>query len=125
MYQDVKNILHRGHKKVANNTCLTLEEDRFMDTENIVMRLHGNIVAIFYLDHIQLYSAGWYTTTTKNRLNMALNLANITNSVRFGSPLRHIYQVGYQWYYGNYHKGDTKFAGSMCINYEGKVIGGK
>jgi len=141
-YQDVKDRLYRGHRKIANNTYLELRlldiasvEEGWTKEEFIDMRLHGNLVARFYPDHLKLFSAGWYTTTTKARLNLALELANVNTNIHIDDrepdwikkrlKWMKICQVGYQWYYGSYHKGDTKFTEGMCINYNGKVIGGK
>lgn len=124
-YQDVKDRLYRGHRKIANNTRLVLARDVPKHTECIVMTLHGNVVARFYPTHIQLFSAGWHTTTTKNRLNLALDLAKTKYVANVEYPYRRrIYQVDYQWYYGSYHKGDPKFSDGMYIDYIGKVIGG-
>lgn len=124
-YQDVKDRLYRGHRKIANNTWLLIL-DEYMPSERIVMSLHSNDIAVFYPNHLKLYSAGWYTTTTKDRLNLALDLAKTKYVANVEYPYRRrIYQVDYQWYYGNYHKGDTRFTEGMCIGYDGKVIGGK
>lgn len=138
-YQDVKDRLYRGHRRIANNTYLMLDGNSNISvdirepsdirklSEHIDMELHGNLVARFYHNHLELYSAGWHTTTTKNRLNLALELAQVNrladDSYRVWN--KKIYQVDYQWYYGNYHKGDTRFTEGMCINYNGKVIGGR
>ncbi len=88
-YQDVKDRLYHGHRKIANNTRLVLARDVPAHTQCIVMTLHGNVVARFYPNYLQLYSAGWYTPTTKNRLNLALHLAGISGSV---------FQYQHQWY---------------------------
>ena len=120
-YQDVKDKLYYGHRKIANNTylCLTpIIETDGSTIEAILMTLHCNTVAAFYQDHLELYSTGWYTTTTKVRLNLALELANI----KYGITYKHIYQEDYQWYYGNYHKTDPRFYDGMKIDYTGKVI---
>jgi len=130
-YQDVKDRLYKGHRKIANNTYLQLEEYYLGDNtevpaECIDMRLHGNLVASFHKGCFYLYSAAWHTTTTKDRLNLAISLARVNeNNLTRNGKLLKFYQVGYQWYYGNYHKRDPKFVEGMCINYNGEVIGGK
>jgi len=114
-YDYVKKMLYRGKRKVANNTYLTLVDGDELNPEFIEMRLHGNLIAEFHKDHLILYSAGWYTSTTKHRLNMALALAGINET---------IYQHDYCWYYGCYYKLDkaegklTTFRDGMIINYK-------
>jgi len=77
------------------------------------MGLHGNLVARFYPDHLKLYSAGWYTQTTKDRLNLALDIAGI-----YGYS---VWQHDYQWYYGYLLTG-VEFYDGMKIDYTGEVI---
>ena len=81
-YQDVKDRLYHGHRKVANNTYLQLTDmynrHGYIRSECVEMRLHGNLIARFNPDYMELFSAGYYTHTTKSRLNMALqNLADL------------------------------------------------
>lgn len=130
-YQDVKALIPKGHKKIANNTYLTLEEPYLGDSasaEYVDMRLHGNLVASFHKNCLYLYSGSYYTTTTKSRLNLALDIAKINDHL-VGSPYlpsrggwKKIYQVDWQWYYGNYHKYDPKFYDGIKIDYTGKII---
>jgi len=108
-YQDVKDKLYHGHRKIANNTYLTLYED----SKEITMRLYGNVVAIFNPKYIELYSAGWHTTTTKNRLNLALDLAGIQGYS--------VWQHDYQWYYGYLLTGEL-FKDGMKLSYSGNII---
>ena len=125
MYKDVKTELYHGHRRIANNTYLRCIENG--DGECIQMSLHGNIVAVFRPDYFQLFHRGWATTTTKDRLNLAISLAQVNdnNLTRKGKLLKFykIYQVDYQWYYGNYHHYDRLFMEGMKINYKGRVIG--
>lgn len=81
MYQDVKALVPRGYKKVANNTDLVLDAVGVEGLEAIWMRLHGSVVAKFYPSYLTLYSARWFTNTTKNRLNLALEIAKVPGSV--------------------------------------------
>ena len=90
-YKDVEAKLYHGHRKVANNTYLTDDRNGMRpEQESISMRLHGNLIARFYPDYLELYSAGRHTQTTKDRLNLALGIALI--------PGR-IFQRDWQWYY--------------------------
>jgi len=113
-YQDVKNKLYRGHRKIVNNTYLELWEKPDYGDEWIDMRLHGNLVAEFRPNYLKLYSAGWHSVTTKSRLNLALKLAGIYTKC--------IFQQDWVWYYGNYNPNATKFKDGMKISYKGLVL---
>ncbi len=123
-YQDVKNKLYHGHRKIANNTYITLGNEGVrvdvreppsikLLSEHINMRLHGYLVARFYLEYLELHSAGWYITTTKNRLNLALDLAGISGKV---------YQRDWQWYYAPLGCLDIEFENGMKIAYNGGTL---
>mgnify|MGYP003395764794 CR=1 FL=1 len=60
-----------GSRKYAHNTYL------HTDGENIAMRYHETDVAIFAPDFVELQTGGWLTSTTKERLNWALGLADV------------------------------------------------
>ena len=113
MYEDVKAQLHgRPRKKIANNTYLELD---VMDSDKINMYLHGNRIASFTKNHITLSHAGWYTRTTKDRLNLALELANMLNV---------IYQHKWQWYIsGIYKQHEQKFYGGIQLRYDRTIRG--
>ena len=111
MYEDVKAQLHgRPRKKIANNTYLELIT--VTDEEYINMYLHGYNIATFTKNYIVLSSCGWHTRTTKNRLNMALELAGLPYTIR-------IYQEKYTWYIGEF---DYKFYDGMKVDYDGRVV---
>lgn len=90
-----------GKKKVANNTYLELVPHY----DCVEMLLHGNVVVRFDIEGVQLFSSGWHTPTTKDRLNFALQLAGIPQTV---------YQRDRQWY--------ITFAGGDLLFYEGIKI---
>lgn len=125
-YQDVKDRLYHGHRVIANNTKLRLVPGHEYSTEQIEMRLHGNLIARFNPQYFELYSTGWYSPTTKDRLNLALKLAHIARQEDAVPGIswyyRKIYQVDWQWYYGNYHKSDPRFHDGMKVNYSGNII---
>lgn len=113
VYQEIKDKLYHGHRKIARNTKLQLvqvpsmEEDYVGEGKWIKMTLHDNIIAKFYPNHLELFSCGWYTPTTKDRLNLALQLA--------GVPY-YIYQKDWEWFYGTYEVA-VVFEEGMGINY--------
>ena len=117
-YQDVKDKLYHGHRKIANNTYLRLLSEEIIDgvefPEYIVMSLHSHTVARFYPDYLQLFSAGWHTHTIKDKLNLALELVKVPSYCT-------IYQSSWQWYYESFD--DSKpFYDGMKIDYTGRVI---
>ena len=87
-----------GRKKVANNTYMHL----MRDSSCVGMFLHGHMVARFDIEGVELFSCGRHTRTTKDRLNFALNLAGIPQTV---------YQRDWQWY--------VTFTGGDLVFYEG------
>ena len=111
-YQNVKDKLCHGHRKIANNTYLLLGEEE--GEEYVVMKLHGYVIAIFYTKYLELCSAGWHTMTTKNRLNLALELAGIHT--------KGIFQQDWQWHYGNYNPNAINFREGIKISYTGEVL---
>jgi hypothetical protein len=85
-----------GYKMRSRNTEVTARSGNVSS-----MFLHGNCIAV--LDHLTdtltLYSAGWLTATTKERLNGILQ--------EFGSPLQ-IKQRNFTWFVSNSNL-NTKF----------------
>ena len=108
-YEGIKDILHYSygcyHKKIANNTHLTLKTDKD-GVESIDMRLHGNIVARFFPTHLCLYDGGYRSRVTKSRLNLALDMAGIPN---------YIFQMDWEWYL--LYPLDRKFSNGMIFFY--------
>jgi len=115
-YQDVKDRLYHGHKRIANSTYLELLSKETVGgvefPEYIVMGLHNYIIARFYPDYLQLYSAGRYIPTTKDRLNLALSIAGISGYS--------VWQHRRTWYYG-YLLSGKEFYDGMKIDYTGRV----
>lgn len=111
-YKDVKALVPHKHKVIANNTYLrvydAVEEG---DGALIIMALHGNTIARFTPHCVQLFSHGWHTMTTKNRLNLALRLAGIKGKT--------IYQKNWQWFYGTE---DSWFYNGMRLDYTGNIL---
>jgi len=122
-YEDVKAELYgREREKVANNTYLELGTyPNKNDGDFVNMYLHNNIVATFNKDHIRLFSSGWYTDTTKNRLNMALGMARVR-------PYFRVYQRNWIWHIGWYslarghNPTDPVFFDGIKLNYQGDII---
>ena len=122
-YEKVKSLLYhsygRYHRKIANNTHLTLIENIYypdhigIGIEVVVMKLHGNTVAEFYPDKVCLFDGGWRANTTKNRLNLALNMAGI---------LAYVYQKDWEWYIHDESDIMVKFTSGMMLSYDGELL---
>lgn len=68
------------------------------DTDTVIVHLHGNLIARLGSDYVCLRSAGWYSNTTKSRLNAILR----------GLGLQYyIYQSNYRWYVRNITTGSV------------------
>lgn len=104
-YQEARTILDQKHgnknsKKLANNTYLLRFE------EYIAIKLHDTEIVKLYPDYAQLYTGGWYTMTTKDRIN-TYALCNVS-------------QVNNIWYIG-----DFLFYEGIKIDYTGNIISAK
>ena len=139
-YEKVKSLLYHSygcyHKKIANNTHLTLIENIYypdhigIGIEVVVMKLHGNTVAKFYPDKVCLFDGGWRTNTTKNRLNLALNMAGILAYVYqkdwewyiHDEPDIYVYQKDGEWYIHDESDIMVKFTSGMMLSYDGELL---
>lgn len=60
---------NRGQRKVGNNTYAYIEHDG-----TVAIELHGTKVVRFFTNGlVQLNTGGWYTSTTKDRINKFTN----------------------------------------------------
>jgi len=112
-YEDVKILLHgRNRKKFSNNTYLYTDED-WDGSEQIVMKLHEHPIAIFTKNYVALSACNWYTNTTKDRLNVALQIAR--------TPLC-VFQKHFRWYIRNHERNtDYLFFTGIKVNYDGTI----
>ncbi|NRA81671.1 MAG: hypothetical protein HRU18_26020 [Pseudoalteromonas sp.] len=82
--QDSVNAFFCGQNfSKANMTVKTNNENETR------LFLHGNMIAKKTKDSLQISNCGWYTNTTKERLNGVLHV--------YG--LGYIYQKNHNWYY--------------------------
>lgn len=100
-YQDAKNFLgSKLNRPYANNTRIKADD---MGHDLIVVTYHDNPVVHFYPDRMSLWSCGWYTLTTKERLNWFL------------PDGFHIYQERGTWYLSKRGEGRYIFADGITI----------
>ena len=91
-FEKVSEILtgrNKNSRKMANNSYLERK-----DNGSIAYRLHSTDIVTYYPDKIVLNSAGWLTTTTKDRMNQALRIVN---------PDLGISQKNKNWFFVNGH----------------------
>lgn len=95
-YQDAKEFL--GDKKerpIGHNTRIEIDTLN-LGHEVITVKYHGNSIVNLYPDGtISLHNCGWYTSTTKDRLNWFLP---------YGFTL---YQHNYRWILQRRHWSDS------------------
>ena len=67
----------KKHMRTKRSTQVGLAEDE------LTVRYHDTIVFRYYVDHgdVELDTGGWYTHTTKERINDALSICNIPATV--------------------------------------------
>jgi len=111
-YHDLIEFINKGRKcnerKIANNTIVV----HFPDEKLCRIYLHGNCIAVIEPDSIFLMTAGWYTVTTKDRLNAIIG----------DWPFR-IQQYDYVWYLcewiDNTWQIVCEFGKQISISYDG------
>lgn len=103
-YQEAKDtIKNRESKKLGNNTYLHRIEGGF------AIKLHDTDVIELYPSYVKLFTGGWYSLTTKERLNKYA-------PVRLGQEKSIWYLYGENW------EKQTLFYEGIKISYTGKVL---
>ena len=87
--QTMNQMIRNGVAWSSGNTCITYDPTNNMSAE---VFLHGNHIATVSDDALTLYSGGGYfTNTTKSRLNALIN--------EFCEPISNgIFQKNWNWY---------------------------
>ena len=87
--KQMNEAIRNGHAWSKDNTCVTYDPTNNMSAE---VFLHGNHIATVANDSLTLYSGGgWFTPTTKSRLNALIN--------EFSEPISNgIFQKNFNWY---------------------------
>ena len=68
---EMNQAIRNGHAWSKDNTCITYDPTNNMSAE---VYLHGNHIATVTDTDLTLYSGGgWFTNTTKSRLNALIN----------------------------------------------------
>ena len=104
-YNDLVVFLgKRQSRKMGNNTYL---EKGFDLNDTIGLRYHNTHVVKFFKTHMQLFTGGWYTVTTKERINLALSEVG-----------QYLSQDKSIWYLND----KIPFSDGMRIDYDGNVF---
>jgi len=76
----------------------------------VTVTYHSTDVCIVDLDKDQVYlnSGGWYTTTTKVRMNQTMNV--------YGVPYQ-VYQKDYEWFVADQDGNSVPFQDHMVLEY--------
>ena len=85
---EMNQAIRNGHAWSKDNTCITYDPTNNMSAE---VFLHGNHIATVTDTDLTLYSGGgWFTPTTKSRLNALIS--------EFGFIGSNIFQKNFNWY---------------------------
>ena len=86
--QQMNEAIRNGHAWSKDNTCVTYDPTNNMSAE---VFLHGNHIATVTDTDLTLYSGGgWFTNTTKSRLNALIQEFSFNGS--------NIFQKNFNWY---------------------------
>ena len=85
---EMNEAIRNGHAWSKDNTCITYDPTNNMSAE---VYLHGNHIATVTDTDLTLYSGGgWFTNTTKSRLNALISEFCFNGS--------NIFQKNFNWY---------------------------
>lgn len=105
-YTEARETLSgRKSRKVDNNTYL---QD---NGGSVGLRLHDTQVVMFYPNYAQLYTGGWYTPTTKDRINNYAPCQIVQHN--------NIWYISEDWEI----KDKPLFYEGIKVDYTGKIVG--
>jgi len=84
--QQMNNAISNNQNWQSGNTSVTYDPE----TNESVVRLHGNTIAVVGDDFVQIFDGGYQSTTTKSRLNAILKEHAINGEC--------VYQKNWKWY---------------------------
>lgn len=102
--QKLVTAILSGENFSLSNTTLTWHFETTSHRVGIVT-LFGNAIAKIWDDQIELFDAGWQSSTTKSRLNAIIRCLELGRS---------IYQEKHQWYFAGYGY-TSEWRGSLVI----------
>jgi hypothetical protein len=84
--EQMNNAISNNQDWQSGNTSVTYDPE----TNESIVRLHGNTIAVVGDNFVQIFDGGWQTTTTKSRLNAILQEHGIKGEC--------VYQKNWKWY---------------------------
>ena len=66
--QQMNNAISNNQNWQSSNTSVTFDPE----TNESIVRLHGNTIAVVGDNFVQIFDGGWQSVTTKSRLNAIL-----------------------------------------------------
>lgn len=112
-FESIKELLATGRKgsnkkrlSGRGNTHLHL----IAESGAIALKYHETDVAIFTPEYVELHSGGWFTATTKERINEALRLAEIGYNTRV-RQFKKIWRIA-----------GAEFFEGIRVDYSGQVL---
>jgi len=97
------------HSKVGSHKTSV----NWVDNNTLTVQYHNTVVCRidFNACEVTLNTGGWYSATTKLRMNQAMNQY-------LGSRALHVYQENYQWYVWNRNTDKTiEFSDNMKVSF--------
>ena len=82
----MNNAISNNQDWQSGNTSVTYDPE----TNESIVRLHGNTIAVVGDNFVQIFDGGWQTTTTKSRLNAILQEHGIKGEC--------VFQKNFKWY---------------------------
>ena len=108
---EMNQAIRNGHAWSKDNTCVTYDPTNNMSAE---VYLHGNHIATVTDTDLSLYSGGgWFTNTTKSRLNALCN--------EFATGFS-VFQKNWEWFVSDFQKTVVDFTDGITVNYNGCFI---
>lgn len=96
----IKNGRYNDYRKIGNNTWFVKTDNAFGDTIYGI-QYHRTVIAGIRQDGSYfINNGGWFSATTKKRLNQFLSRVGWNASIS---------QRNYQWYFNGLHFGGTAF----------------
>ena len=103
--QQMNNAISNNLNWQSGNTAVTFDPE----TNESIVRLHGNTIAVVGEDFVQIFDGGWQSNTTKSRLNAILKEHGINGEC--------VIQKNFNWFI---HKfiGQSSITGPVYNEYD-------
>ena len=103
--QQMNNAISNNLNWQSSNTSVTFDPE----TNESIVRLHGNTIAVVGDNFVQIFDGGWQSNTTKSRLNAILKEHGINGEC--------VYQKNWKWYVDKFI-GQSSITGPVYNEYD-------